>query len=145
MSPTAESLDKNERNRLLAVVGCHNRFVDLPVFVFDGGDVSVFASISDAAGGTEVYDLDTLRYLDADGIVLRATADGYQVRLAPTEERHPEELRARLETFLGNPRVGLDPALAADPRGVATLLAGRQRTQLWPRWPKWLNRVVHGS
>jgi hypothetical protein len=124
---------------------CHNRFVDLPVLVLDGGDVSVFASIADAAGGAEVYDIDTLRYIDADGIVLHATADGYQVRLAPTAERQAEELRARLEAFLGDPRVGMDPALASDPRRVAALLTDRQRTQLWPRWPEWLRRMFHGS
>jgi hypothetical protein len=119
--------------------------VDSPVFVFDGGDVSVFASMADAAGGTEVYDLDTLRYLDADGTVLHATSDGYEVRLTPTAERRPEELHARLEAFLEHPRVGMDPALAADPRRVATLLAVRQRAELWPRWPNWLHRIFHRS
>ena len=130
---------------LSALGGCHNRLMDSPVFVFDGGDVSVFASMADAAGGTEVYDIDTLRYIDADGTVLHATADGYEVRLTPTAERRPDELRARLEAFLEHPRVGMDPGLAADPQRVATLLADRQRTELWPRWPKWLNRIVHGS
>lgn len=117
--------------------------MDSPIFLIDGGDVVAFPSIADAEGGSEIYDIEGYQYFDAEGTVLDATADGYRVRLVPTAERRLDELRGRLDAYLRHPRVGIDPALANDPRRVAALLIGRQREQVWPRWPKWLHRLVH--
>jgi hypothetical protein len=116
-----------------------------PIFVIDGGDVMVFRSVAEAEGGTEVQDIDSFRYFDAEGTVLEATADGYRVRLTPSADRRPEELHAQLVAYLRHPRVGIDPVLAKDPHRLAELLVVRQRSQLWPRWPRWLHRLAHRS
>jgi hypothetical protein len=116
-----------------------------PIFVIDGGDVMVFRSVAEAEGGTEVQDIDSFRYFDAEGTVLEATDDGYRVRLTPSADRRPEELHAQLDAYLRHPRVGIDPALARDPHRLAELLIVRQRSQLWPRWPRWLHRLAHRS
>jgi hypothetical protein len=111
-----------------------------PVFVFEGGDLTVFASVVEAEGGTEVYELDVLEYFDAEGTVLHAIADGYRVRLTPTRTCRPQDLHARLDAYLRQPRVNMDPALADNPARLAAALAGRAKQASRRRRPKWSHR-----
>jgi len=108
------------------VRGRQDGVVDLPVFVIDGGDVDVFPSAAEAEGHAEVYDIGGLLFIDADGRLLRASADGYRVRLMPTDEDRLDELRSRIEGFLLHTRPPLDPALAQDPAAAAAALLRRK-------------------
>jgi hypothetical protein len=115
------------------------------VFVFDGNDVSAYPTIEAAAAASEVYDLKVLTYFTDDGTVLRATAEGYQVRLTPTTERRPDELRDRLRTHLQHPAVGLDPGLAEDPVSAAQALVDLHwRARPFQRFA-WLDRRLSGT
>src|SRR5579863_10276272 len=96
-----------------------DRQPDHAVFAF-GDDVVAFPSVASAEGGTEVYDLAETLYIDEDGTVLSAQADGYRVHLTPTTETREEHLRERLRFELQ--RRGLDPALAEAPRAAAQVL-----------------------
>ena len=111
--------------------------MDRAVFVFSD-DLAVFPSLASAEGGTEVFDLSESRYLDEEGTVISAAADGYRVRLTLTTERRSEELRERLHIYLE--RSGLNPGLADDPSAAARVLMERQRLA---RWPRWLHRLRH--
>lgn len=73
-----------------------------------------------------------------DGTVIHGSVRDERVVLTPTAEKRPEELRERLRTYLGQPRMAMDLALADDPAALADLLIERQRAQRWPRWPAWL-------
>lgn len=86
---------------------------------------------------------DEFVFFGDDGTVISASVtDDSRVVLTPTGERRPDELRQRLRSYLTQPRVGLDPALADDPAMLAELLIERQRAQRWPRWPGRRNRTT---
>jgi hypothetical protein len=115
---------------------------DHAIFVFDGGDLSVYPTIAAAAAGSEIYDVSVLSYFGDDGTVLQATVDGYRVWLTPTTERRPDELRERLRAYLEHHAVGFDPALADDLVSAArALLDVSQETRSLKRFP-WLDRRV---
>ncbi len=126
----------------LMVVADPIREVVRAVFVFEGrADLSIYSSIREAEGGTEVYDLDVLSYFFDDGTVLTASAHDYQVRLTPISERRPQELRDRLREYLAGSKIGLDPAIADDPSAAALLLLERERATNTPRrWLAWMFR-----
>jgi hypothetical protein len=63
-----------------------------------------------------------MEFFAVDGTVLRASAEGYEVRLEPTDEKDLERLKSGLRTFLSSPRVRMDPALADDPARAAEVL-----------------------
>src|SRR3954452_339226 len=108
-------------------------------------DVSAYASVTDAEDSVESFDAEALTgYLD-DGTRLELRADGstYRCRMTPTTQREPMALRDRLRQCLS--AAGLDPDLADDTALAAAALTARQRQDLWPRWPKWLHRLVHRS
>jgi hypothetical protein len=119
--------------------------VSEPVFIFDGTDVAVQPSVDAAAGWLEAVDIDDRAddIFGADGTVYRPSVVDGLVTLTATSDKRPDELHRRLSGFLSHPSVGLDPGLAEKPSEVAVLLAERQRAELWPRWPKWLHRLVH--
>ncbi len=73
-----------------------------------------------------------------DGTVISPSVRDERVVLTPTDEKRPEELRERLRTFLVQPRVAMDPALADDPAALAYLLIEQERARRWPWWPAWL-------
>ena len=99
--------------------------------MFDGGDLAAYADVRAAENDTEIFDIDSLQFVRADGTLLRATARGYAVHLEPTNQRDEEALKERLRAFLSHPKVGMDPGLADDPaRAAAALMLlppGRRR------------------
>jgi hypothetical protein len=66
------------------------------------------------------------------------------VVLTRTAESRPDELHRRLRRYLSQPSIGLSPDIAEDPEPLVRVLLERQQTALWPRWPQWLHRLVHG-
>jgi DNA-directed RNA polymerase specialized sigma24 family protein len=58
-----------------------------------------------------------------------------------TDEQELSDLQDRLRRHLS--ATGLDTALADDLPHLAVLLMERQKDELWPRWPRWLHRLVH--
>jgi hypothetical protein len=118
------------------------------IFAFDGPhEVIVSASLSAAEGEFEAIDVENDQFdlFREDGAAIQATTDGQQVVLKVLDDRRLEELRERLRVFLMQPSVTLDPDLADDPRAAALELLRLQRKGLWPRWPRWLHRLVHGD
>jgi hypothetical protein len=103
------------------------------MFVIDGGGVIAFASVADAEDGTELHDIEECQYFGVDGRIFKAAADRYRVRLTPTTERRPDDLQARLDAYPRHPRLEMYPALAGEPRRLATVLIDRQRREVWPR------------
>ena len=101
------------------------------VFVFDSGDLQCFPDVRSAADYVEVYDIVSLRFYRADGVIVKAIAHGYRVHLEPTEERDEEGLKAELRKFLGHPRVGLDPSLADNPAEAAVVLMQQHPKRRW--------------
>ena len=75
-----------------------------PIFVVDGLDVGVFASVDDAVLQLEAVDVKQDEYFsyDGEGRLLRLIADGDRVtaQLAETEPSHAEELSTILRDFL---------------------------------------------
>jgi hypothetical protein len=118
--------------------------VESPILVIDGGELIVFRSVADAEGGTEGYDIEGYRYLDTEGTVLElplmATASAR--RLVPLVDRR-SCVPGSMPTAASAGGRGSRPP--NDPRRLAALLIDRQRAQVWPRWPKWLHRLVHRS
>jgi hypothetical protein len=73
------------------------------LFVFDRDNwCSVFADVDDATGQLETNDVEAGEYVvfDHDGTVFTIWAEGFQVRLRPTDERDQAQLRERLGRFL---------------------------------------------
>ena len=103
------------------------------IFIFDGGDLSVERDVRSAEGSVEIYDIDTLRFFAVDGTILRASAEGYRVRLEATTESDLDGLKSELRTYLSHPQVGLDPALADSPAQAAEVL-------IPPRRRRWFRR-----
>src|SRR6267142_492460 len=81
-----------------------------PIFIVDGLDVGVFASVDDAVLQLEAVDVNNGEYssYDAEGRSLRLTTDGERViaQLAETEPSHADELSTVLRDFLK--AVGVD-------------------------------------
>lgn len=102
----------------------------MKVFAFEGPDeVYAAESLAAAEGFFEATDVqnDEYVFLGDDGTVIQPTVQAGRVVLTPTEEKRPNELRARLRTFLVNPRVAMEPVLADDPQALAALLIAQNR------------------
>jgi hypothetical protein len=112
------------------------------VFIFEGQDVDVRASLEAAARSVEAIDVDNGEYdfFADDGTLLEARTAGGVVTLRPTTERRPKELRERLRRYLEHPRVRLDIKLADDPIVFAqTVFDDRWRRRSF-QWFPWLDR-----
>ena len=115
------------------------------VFVFEDRDVSAYPSVPAAEGDIEVYDINRFAIFADDGMVFAAETDQYKVRLRPTAESRPDELRSRLRSYLSDPGVNLDPSLADSPRALAQVLIDREWAVRPFRWFPWLDRRVNGA
>ena len=91
-----------------------------------------------------MFDLKDLVFFTDDGTVLSAEAEGYTVHLSATGDRRPDELRARLLTYLGHPEVGLNPDLANDPAAAARAMVQRQWVKRRFKWFPWLDHRLNG-
>lgn len=67
-----------------------------PILTFEGLDLIVHATASDAAGHVESYDVDAVHAFDPVGHVLRFEAEGRNVSLRETGDCQPERLRNEL-------------------------------------------------
>ncbi len=111
------------------------------IYAFEGPhEVHASESLAAAEGYFEAIDVanDEYVFFGEDGTVISPSVRDEHVVLSPTHEKRPEELRERLRTFLVQPRVAMDPALADDPAALADLLVEEERLRRWPRWPDWL-------
>ena len=117
------------------------------VFIFEGGDLSVHDSLTDAAEWVEAIDVENheFDFFGDDGTVIAASAEGQIVRLAPTDDRRPEELRARLDQFLAAIDSPAEIRSSSDVLTVGQYLIDRQWANLWPRRPRWLARRLYGD
>lgn len=115
------------------------------VFVFEDRDVTAYPSVPAAEGDIEVYDINRFAIFGDDGTVFAADAHQYKVRLLPTPESRPDELRSRLRSYLSEPAVDLDPSLADSPRALAQVLIDREWAVRPFRWFPWLDRRVNGE
>lgn len=117
-----------------------------PLFVVSrDGDVDLFKSVDLAAAGMESIDVPDGAYVAAygiDGERFEISEDGAAVILRATGAfdlpRMQERLRALAER---NGYSGEDP----DPRAVANEVFANEWRMRWPRWPKWLDRRLHGD
>jgi hypothetical protein len=111
------------------------------IYAFEGPhEVHTSESVAAAEGYFEAIDVENDEYVffGDDGTVINPSTHDERVVLTPTSEKRPAELRERLRTFLGQPRVAMDPTLADDPAALADLLIEQERARRWPRWPAWL-------
>jgi hypothetical protein len=115
----------------------------MKVYTFEGPhEMYVSESLAYAEGFFEAIDVENDEYVffGADGTVIRPSVRAGRVVLTPMGERRLIELQNRLRTYLDQPRVALDPALADDPLELADLLIERERAQRRHRLPGWLRR-----
>ena len=70
--------------------------VQEPILTFEGYDLIVFASASDAEGFVEAYDVARTDAFDSAGQVLRFEAAGWGSALRETGEYQPERLRTAI-------------------------------------------------
>ena len=113
----------------------------MKIYAFEGPhEVYTAETLAAAEDWLEAIDIENDEYVifGDDGTVISPSVRDEQVVLTPTDEKRPEELRERLRTFLVQPRVAMDPALADDPAALADLLVEEERLRRWPRWPDWL-------
>jgi hypothetical protein len=117
------------------------------VFIFDGGDLSVHESLAAAAGFVEAIDVEDREsdFYGDDGTVIAASAEGQVVRLAPTNDRRPEDLRAKLDQFLAAIDSPAEIRSSSDVLMVGQYLIDRQWASQWPRRPRWLARRLNGD
>jgi hypothetical protein len=110
------------------------------IFGFDGPyEVFVLDSLTDDA--VEAIDVENEGYVffGDDGTVIDAAGRGRRVVLTSTGVQRGEELRERLRTYLSQPEVAIDPALADDPVALGAVLRERERADRLPRrWFAWL-------
>lgn len=71
--------------------------VQEPILTFEGLDLIVCATVSEAEGHVEAYDVAVVDAYDAAGQVLRFEVDGWKTSLRATGDHQPERLRAALE------------------------------------------------
>jgi hypothetical protein len=111
------------------------------IFGFEGAhEAFVLDSLTD--GGIEAVDVENEEYVffGDDGTVIEAAVRDGRVVLTPTGVQRGEELRERLRTYLSQPRVAMDRALADDPVALAPMLRERERATEWPR--RWFARFM---
>ena len=107
------------------------------IYGFEGPhELYVFDSVAAAEGDLEAIDVKNNEYVlyADDGTAISAAVRDGQVVLTPTGVRQRDQLRERLRTYLTQPSVALDPALADDPVALGGMLSERDRAREWPRW-----------
>jgi hypothetical protein len=100
------------------------------IFGFEGRfDLYVHESLTAAERFFEAIDVEHDEYVffADDGTVIDADVRDGAVVLARSDESRPTELRDRLHTYLADPRVAMNPALADDPPALGRLLLERRR------------------
>jgi hypothetical protein len=117
-----------------------------PTFVITrDGDVDLYKTVADAASYMEAVDVRDGEYEAAfslNGELLEIVLDEDRVSLVATGTNDLPTLRDRLRALAErNGYSGEDP----DPRGVANEVFANQWRARWPRWPKWLDRRLHGD
>jgi hypothetical protein len=120
--------------------------VPVAFFVFFPEDesVDVEPDLVHAAGSIEPLDVALAEVFDDNGRQYAVTAHGQATLLTPTEmiDRSALEQRLRASHELAN--LGID-----DGRDFVLAFAdalGQWRSEhRWPRWPKWLDRRLHGN
>ena len=72
-----------------------------PYLLSEDGDVDVFPTLEAMSSYVEVYDLDRYEFFDSVGCCLTASADGYQVVIAPNPDGRadPDHLEDLLRTY----------------------------------------------
>jgi hypothetical protein len=118
------------------------------VFVFsrDDGDMLVFPSLKAAASYIEAVDVndgvyEALYTLDGWVIDPRPDPSERQVELVVSEKKDVDGLLRRVAERRPSDH-GLTPA---DLRVIANEDFHAQWRVRWPRWPKWLDRRMHGD
>ncbi len=114
------------------------------MFAFDGSDVVAYPTLPEAERRTGVYALGRLVFFADDGALLIAHQEGPRVRLVPSDQRDRADLNRRLVTYLGQPKVGLDTALATEPLTAAREISRRQWESRICKRPSWLDRRLNG-
>ena len=107
------------------------------IYAFEGSfELYVNESLTDAENYFEAIDVenDEFDFFAGDGTVIDSAVRDGRVVLTLTGEHRPEELRARLRTYLSQPRVAMDPALADDPIALGVLLLERERVGEHSGW-----------
>ena len=117
-----------------------------PTFVFTkDGDVQLFTSVEEAARSVEAVDVmdgEYAAFFAVDGERLHPEVDGRRVRLRRTGARDVDALSHQLRAVAQrNGYEGDDP----DPRVVANEVFANQWHSRSLRWPKWLDRRLHGD
>jgi hypothetical protein len=70
--------------------------VQEPILTFEGRDLIVCATASEAEGQVEAYDVASVEAYDSAGQVLRFEADGWRTVLRETGAYQPERLRSAI-------------------------------------------------
>lgn len=116
-----------------------------PVFVFalDSDDIEVAPSLDGASRCIEPYDVDISEVVDASGRRYRAEAHGLDTVLVDTAEADRAALEARLHRYVAER--GINFSASGDyVVAVANALTLQEWESRRPRWPRWLDRRLHG-
>jgi hypothetical protein len=113
----------------------------MAIYAFEGPTVLyVHPSATAAERYFEAIDVENDEYVffGDDGTAIHPSVRDGRVVLTPTEENRVEELRRRLQAYLRQDSVAMDPALADDTAGLAVFLLERERG---PSNRGWLARL----
>lgn len=116
-----------------------------PMFVITrDGDVDLYKTAAEAASSMEAIDVHDGEYEAAFSVTgerFEIVVEDDRVDLVRTGTSDLPNLRERLRALAErNGYSGDDP----DPRVVANEVFANQWRTRWPRWPKWLDRRLHG-
>jgi hypothetical protein len=113
------------------------------VFLFAGGDLTMFPSVGAAEDWMEAVDVDDGEYtaaLTETGRVIEMRTANDEVVLELTDDVDPARLYELLQEhgqLIGQPGIELDPVGFAN---RSWMLDWQNR---WPRWPRWLAKRLH--
>jgi len=120
------------------------------VFVLDrDGDLDVYADLSYAAGSMEFLCVEDGEYVAAyrvDGAVLAITSVRKEERvlLTLTGEVDVAALEALVDAAVRTAPPGTTAAPVVTPLDFAEAWFAREWDRRWVRWPRWLDRWMHG-
>jgi hypothetical protein len=115
------------------------------LFVFDRENwCSVFPDVGEATGQLEANDVEAGECVvfDHDGTVFEICAEGFDVRLRPTDERDLAQLRERLARFLDEWQID---CASEDVIDIGTAILRAEWERRWPKRPRWLATRLHGD
>ncbi len=116
-----------------------------PFFVSDQGDIGIFSTLEAMASNVEIYDVPGCEFFDAHGSEIRATAEGYVVRLSATDPpaANPDRLDALLRSYFSRlpGRLAGYAEAASNARNLDDLVKLRKKLEERPR-PAWWARLV---